>query len=826
MSKKMLIDATHPEETRVATIDQSNIITDYDFSSSLKETIKGNIYLAKIARVEPSLQAAFIEYGGGRHGFLAFSEIHPDYFRIPVSDREKLQQEILNLSENTDTLEDEEELDGVASDEEELFSEKATPLEEIGKRRFASLHRRYKIQEVVHKGQIILVQVAKEERGGKGAALTTFLSLPGRYCVLMPNSPRSGGVSRKISSQSDRSRLKKSLGALNLPQGMGLIVRTAGKDRTRSEIKRDAEYLMRLWNEIRQTTLASVAPSLIYQEDDIIKRAIRDMYSKEVEEIWVEGEEGYKIAKTFMRTLMPSHGKKIKQYKEANLSLFYTYGIESQIESMHHPRVDLPSGGSIVIHPTEALVSIDVNSGKSTRERHIEETALKTNLEAATEVARQLRLRDLAGLVVIDFIDMDEPRNVAAVERRVKESFKNDRARVQMGRISSFGLLELSRQRLSPSILEVSSQPCMHCSGTGYIRSRESLTVHILRLLEQECLKQPVQQITVKVAPMVAFYLLNHKRDILSALEKRQSVQIYIEPDKDVGQDRFMIQPVLQVNQEKPKVVLPVIHRLSEDKEVSSQEETKPEIASKQVLSEEGTEKKGRRNRRRSKKRGRSVTTGESVEEANAFPPEGDSPILGATAPSENEALPSKAGSEDKPLSASARRRRRKKNASREAKMASSASAGDSPLSEEQAIPLSDSGSVPPQRALPSSVAVDQGSSYSGPTPSSSTTPLKTHRVETPLQEKALKARAVKKGPKAPSKAAPAQAMEGGGKEEKDPLSPQPQQKFTLSPMDMLTLAPSLHPATEIDVQPPNKAKKSDKTWWRRILNSPSSGSK
>lgn len=536
MSKKMLIDAVHPEETRVALLDEKGLLVDYEFKSSTKETVKSNIYLAKIMRVEPSLQAAFVDYGGGRHGFLAFGEIHPDYFRIPVADREALKAELAAPADvlgDDEDLKESQETSAAPSDEEDLASlggdlPPGDEDEEDTLKR-PSLHRRYKIQEVVQKNQIILVQVVKEERGNKGAALTTYLSLAGRYCVLMPNSPRSGGISRKISNPADRKRLRQVLEAFSVPDGMGLIIRTAGRERTRAELKRDGQYLMRLWDSIREKTISSVAPSLVHSEDDIVKRAVRDLYSKDVELVLVSGEEGYKTAKDFMKSLMPSHSKRVQRYKSERALLFHEYGVEKQIDDMYEAEVRLPSGGSIVLHPTEALVSIDINSGRATRERHIEETATKTNLEAATEIARQVRLRDLAGLIVIDFIDMDEPRNIAAVERRLREAFRDDRARIQMGRISPFGLMEMSRQRLAPSLLETSAHPCPHCQATGYMRSTESLALSALRLLEDAGLRNPGATLALKMPQEVLLYVINQKRHALLDVETRHGIRVVFE---------------------------------------------------------------------------------------------------------------------------------------------------------------------------------------------------------------------------------------------------------------------------------------------------------
>ncbi len=428
MKKTMLIDTTHPEEIRVAVLSETGRLEEFDFETSTRQNLKGNIYLAKVIRIEPALQAAFVEYGGGRHGFLAFDDIHPDYFRIPIAERAEIE---------------------TAEDKVDLLSDDVE--EEIFVPRRMQIYKNYKIQEVLKRGQIMLVQVVKEERGNKGAALTTYLSLAGRYCVLMPNAGHGcGGVSRKIHDVKDRKRLRAIIESLDIPSTMGLIVRTAGMDRTKLEIRRDADYLLRLWGEIRDLTMTSVAPSLIYGESGLIKRAIRDVYSKDVDKVLVEGEEGYKEAKNFIKTLMPSHAKKMQQHKDPLLPLFQAYKVEEQIDEMYSPVVPLKSGGYLIVNPTEALISIDVNSGKATKERHIEETAVKTNLEAADEVARVLRLRDLAGIVVIDFIDMEDEKNIHLVERRFRDAIKIDRARIQIGRISMFGLLELSRQRLRP----------------------------------------------------------------------------------------------------------------------------------------------------------------------------------------------------------------------------------------------------------------------------------------------------------------------------------------------------------------------------------------
>ena len=609
MTTRMLIDATHPEETRVVVV-SGNRLDDFDFESSQKSQLKGNIYLAKVTRVEPSLQAAFVDYGGNRHGFLAFNEIHPDYYRIPISDREELlQQEAAEAEaeaeeiDSPDTAESDENGDsepepvetlddaavdasdsGEAADgdgparaddagddgagdddagtkaetdepeNDEPANENEAPrrsrgrgsraaradrsvdtvggdeIEDIGARRRRP-QRRYRIQEVISRRQIILVQVAKEERGSKGAAITSYISLAGRYCVLMPNTPRGGGISRKISNLADRKRLKKILDDFDIPDGMAVIVRTAGAQRTKAEIRRDYEYLIKLWDEIRERTLQSTAPALIHEEGNLIKRSIRDLYTKEIDEVLVEGDDGYRTAKDFMKLLIPSHAKRVKAYKEPKIPMFQRYQVEAQIDNIQSPTVQLKSGGTIVLSATEALVAIDVNSGRATRERNIEETALKTNLEAADEIARQLKLRDLAGLIVIDFIDMEDGRNRHAVERRLKSAMGSDRARIQIGRISAFGLLEMSRQRLRPSVMEISSNACPACGGSGLIRSTESTALTVLRAIEEEGTRQRAEEITVCVPPQVAFYILNQKRAELTAVEERYDFRVLVEAD-------------------------------------------------------------------------------------------------------------------------------------------------------------------------------------------------------------------------------------------------------------------------------------------------------
>ena len=634
MVKKMLIDATHAEETRVVVVD-GNKVEEFDFETLNKRQIAGNIYLAKVTRVEPSLQAAFVDYGGNRHGFLAFAEIHPDYYQIPAEDRQALLEEeralvsaenddeprpargqrkprndrgrndqnraertqsndavlqgpvsdagvdlealtpvlgvevagreVLDHEDDEATLESfdapftapavqseaesksQTEIDAEASDDRDHDEDaghkdhtkhQSNEIESIADEDVAdeiapmrkARARRYKIQEVIKMRQIMLVQVVKEERGNKGAALTTYLSLAGRYCVLMPNTARGGGISRKITQAADRKKLKEIAQEIKVPEGAGLIIRTAGANRTKSEIRRDYEYLMRLWEQVRELTLKSVAPTAIYEEGDLIKRSIRDLYNSEIDEVLVEGETGYRTAKDFMRMIMPSHANLVRRYNDA-MPLFARFQVESYLAGMFNPTVQLKSGGYIVIGVTEALVAVDVNSGRATKEGSIEDTAVKTNLEAAEEVARQLRLRDLAGLIVIDFIDMDERRNNTAVEKRLKDKLKTDRARIQVGRISGFGLMEMSRQRLRPGMLESTTQPCAHCHGTGLIRSDDSLSLQILRALEEEGTRNRSKEVLLKAPVAVINFLMNQKREHIASIEVRYGISVRIEAD-------------------------------------------------------------------------------------------------------------------------------------------------------------------------------------------------------------------------------------------------------------------------------------------------------
>jgi ribonuclease E len=639
MANKMLIDATHPEETRVVVV-RGHRVEEFDFESATKKQLRGNIYLAKVTRVEPSLQAAFVEYGGNRHGFLAFSEIHPDYYQIPLADRQALMEaeeaeereeterrarqhrerqnrnqaarakvetvsepaaaeaaaeaasdeapaaveatevvsvaavetadavvaeahevEIvhaddahaddagegdsfteINDDQTVETINGGEHEAGPSEDDEDQVESVGAEdaLEEVPERRIRRA-RQYRIQEVIKRRQVLLVQVVKEERGTKGAALTTYLSLAGRYSVLMPNSGRGGGISRKITNVQDRKRLKEIAHELEVPEGMGVILRTAGASRTKTEIKRDFEYLLRLWENVRELTLRSSAPSLVYEEGSLVKRSIRDLYNKDIDEVLVAGDEAYREAKDFMRMLMPSHAKNVQPYRD-NVPVFARFGVEPQLDAMFSPQVTLKSGGYLVINQTEALVAIDVNSGRSTREHNIEDTALATNLEAAEEVARQLRLRDLAGLIVIDFIDMEEPKNNKAVERKLKDCLKNDRARIQVGRISHFGLLEMSRQRIRTGVLEGSTELCPHCLGAGIVRSTESVALHVLRALEDQLLKGVTHHLTVRTRSAVALYILNQKRRHLADLEARFGLTITIAADEHLGTQHFVLE--------------------------------------------------------------------------------------------------------------------------------------------------------------------------------------------------------------------------------------------------------------------------------------------
>jgi ribonuclease E len=593
----MLIDARHPEETRVAVINGQRI-EEFDFEAADKRQLKGNIYLAKVTRVEPSLQAAFVEYGGNRHGFLAFSEIHPDYYQIPKEDRDAL------LRDEAELAAEDHGHDGEEGDESDDVLETGghhdEPSDALRRKRMA-LRRRYKIQEVIRRRQVMLIQVVKEERGSKGAALTTYLSLAGRYCVLMPNTAHGGGISRKISNPADRKRLKQVMADLHLPNGMGAIVRTAGLKRSAADIRRDFDYLTRLWDEIREKTLASQAPALIHEDSGLIKRAIRDVYNREIDQVLVEGRGGFDAAHRFMSMLMPSHAAKVVEY-EGSVPLFQRFGVEDQLEAMYQPVVQLKSGGYLVINPTEALVSIDINSGRSTREYGIEETATKTNLEAADEIGRQLRLRDMAGLVVIDFIDMENGSNVRKVEKAMKEALKNDRARVQIGRISSFGLMEMSRQRLRTGILEASTHICPMCEGTGMVRSVSSAALAALRALEAEALRGRHSDLVLRASEEVAVYLLNRKRIELAELEELYGVTIITRPDDSLIGPNFEIDAGGPPPSKKVEMVaLPPLVKIVEDGDADEAEDDDGEEGEDrgEERGEDGRRGRGRGRRRR-----------------------------------------------------------------------------------------------------------------------------------------------------------------------------------------------------------------------------------
>jgi len=810
MAKKMLIDATHAEETRVVVVD-GNKVEEFDFESENKRQLAGNIYLAKVTRVEPSLQAAFVDYGGNRHGFLAFSEIHPDYYQIPVADREalmaeeqayaeaqrakdeedekkpssrrssrsrsrsKTKAEDLKSGDAVETKEVETEISGMetidlsepeeagtpepevpegsspmervaetpveepednGADEgagaapaaepaaEEAVAEEAPAEEasadaeedkadtgdeddtETGEARSdaaakdSSIEsvaddddqedirpprkprpRRYKIQEVIKVRQILLVQVVKEERGNKGAALTTYLSLAGRYCVLMPNTARGGGISRKITNATDRKKLKEIAAEIDVPKGAGLIIRTAGAKRTKAEIKRDYEYLQRLWEQIRELTLKSIAPVKIYEEGDLIKRSIRDLYNREIDEVLVEGEGGYRIAKDFMKMIMPSHAKNVKHYVDP-MPLFARYQVESYLAGMFNPTVQLKSGGYIVIGVTEALVAIDVNSGRATKEGSIEETATKTNLEAADEVARQLRLRDLAGLIVIDFIDMDERKNNAAVEKRMKERLKTDRARIQVGRISGFGLMEMSRQRLRPGMIEATTQPCPHCHGTGLIRSDDNLALAILRQIEEEGVRRRSREVLVKCPVGIANFLINQKREHIAQIESRYGVSVRVEGDPHLISPDFTLEKFKTATRSVPEATAPVVSvdaSLMEAIEVEETAEAEPEDTEDSLSGEEAPKPKRKRRRRRRKSKsaangnGEGGETGEAQgeEEAKAEPQPAEVPAVAEAAAEEaggDETKPAEEGAAETEAEAKPKPKKRSRSRSRSKK--------------------------------------------------------------------------------------------------------------------------------------------------------------
>ncbi|MDG1102122.1 MAG: Rne/Rng family ribonuclease, partial [Ascidiaceihabitans sp.] len=810
MPKKMLIDATHAEETRVVVVD-GNKVEEFDFESENRRQIAGNIYLAKVTRVEPSLQAAFVDYGGNRHGFLAFSEIHPDYYQIPVADREALMEEERAYAEAQKAREEDDkpkkprrsrsrsrtraaevssddavvstevetpEIDGMETIDltedvgfeaniavveaeattqdvpviEEPVPEEA-PVEEAATEGVASSEeaptevetteepsensdtdadngeetkgakasskddsiesvadeddsedirpvrkprvRRYKIQEVIKVRQILLIQVVKEERGNKGAALTTYLSLAGRYCVLMPNTARGGGISRKITNAPDRKKLKEIANEIEVPQGAGLIVRTAGAKRTKAEIKRDYEYLQRMWEQIRELTLKSIAPVKIYEEGDLIKRSIRDLYNGEIDEVFVEGERGYRIAKDFMKMIMPSHAKNVKRYEDT-LPLFARFQVESYLSGMFNPTVQLKSGGYIVIGITEALVAVDVNSGRSTKEGSIEDTAVKTNLEAAEEVARQLRLRDLAGLIVIDFIDMDERKNNASVEKMMKDKLKTDRARIQVGRISGFGLMEMSRQRLRPGMIEATTQPCPACHGTGLIRSDDNLALSILRQIEEEGTRRRSREVLVRCPIGISNFLMNQKREHIAQIEARYGMAVRIEGDPSLISPDFSIEKFKTAVRNISAVIAPVVSvdtsimdkideadaaaadaqeaadRAADQSADQASDQSSAAVSTEVPVGEDGEPKPKRRRRRRRRKKS-SYTEGQDGVEAGDAQSEGDAsaePVAEADVAAETEVA-----AEEKPKPKVTRTRSTKSTAASKAATAAVADA-------------------------------------------------------------------------------------------------------------------------------------------------------
>ncbi|WP_171098840.1 ribonuclease E/G [Ruegeria sp. HKCCD7255] len=901
MAKKMLIDATHAEETRVVVVD-GNKVEEFDFESENKRQLAGNIYLAKVTRVEPSLQAAFVDYGGNRHGFLAFSEIHPDYYQIPVADREALMEEerayaeamkardeaeeakpkkrrsrsrtkaadvksddpveTLDVSsepsgmetidlddgdqaempvpegtspmevvaetpveepqdepaaeveeaaeestaaesveaeegaehaaseavaEDTDNSDDpvdsEEEADDTSEDEDQGeksadAASKDETIESVADEDDSEdirpprkpRPRRYKIQEVIKVRQVLLVQVVKEERGNKGAALTTYLSLAGRYCVLMPNTARGGGISRKITNAADRKKLKEIASDIDVPTGAGLIIRTAGAKRTKSEIKRDYEYLQRLWEQIRELTLESIAPAKIYEEGDLIKRSIRDLYNRDIDEVLVEGEGGYRIAKDFMKMIMPSHAKNVKRYEDA-LPLFARYQVESYLAGMFNPTVQLKSGGYIVIGVTEALVAIDVNSGRATKEGSIEETALKTNLEAAEEVARQLRLRDLAGLIVIDFIDMDERKNNSAVEKRLKDKLKTDRARIQVGRISGFGLLEMSRQRLRPGMLEATTQPCPACHGTGLIRSDDSMALSILRQIEEEGTRRRSREVLVRCPVGIANFLMNQKREHIAQIEARYGLSVRVEGDVHLVSPDFSMEKFKTASRIVPEATAPVISAdasLMDAIDTSDEEEAVEDS----VQSDEEQKPKRKRRRRRRKKGGGNGENGEA-QDSGAEGEASDDADAAETASEE----PASSDQDEKPAKPKRKRapRRRKKDDDAEVAQPAEVSSDESSAQADVAA-AEESG-----EAAPAEEVAQEETSEPVVEPAAEAEPQEIPSEETPeaaVAEETQEVTATEAEPEAPAEEAPEPVLETVTPEpEPEPAPAKPKRK-------------------------------------------------
>ena len=915
MAKKMLIDATHAEETRVVVVD-GNKVEEFDFETINKRQLAGNIYLAKVTRVEPSLQAAFVDYGGNRHGFLAFAEIHPDYYQIPVADREALLEEERRLAEaeeqeerssrsrrrkrggakpeaaNADPevksdaipgmelldAEDEAseaevvetveaadlvESDVVATEAPDEATEASEEAEDESHDHDHHVHptdesiesvadedveeeirpvrkprpRRYKIQEVIKVRQIMLVQVVKEERGNKGAALTTYLSLAGRYCVLMPNTARGGGISRKITNAADRKKLKEIAGELEVPRGAGLIIRTAGAQRTKTEIKRDYEYLMRLWEQIRDLTMQSVAPAPIYEEGDLIKRSIRDLYSKDIDEVLVEGERGYRLAKDFMKMIMPSHAKNVRHYTE-QLSLFSRFQVESYLSAMFNPVVQLKSGGYIVIGVTEALVAIDVNSGRATKEGSIEETALKTNLEAAEEVARQLRLRDLAGLIVIDFIDMEERKNNASVEKRLKEKLKTDRARIQVGRISGFGLLEMSRQRLRPGMIESTTQPCPHCHGTGLIRSDDSLALSVLRAIEEEGTRKRCREVLVKVPVAVANYLMNAKREHVAQIEARYGLSVRIEADPSLVSPDFSIErfktatrvipeaPHLDVVSVSASLMAEVDEDVVEEDEDEAEEVEASEASDAGEAGEDQPKKKRRRRRRRKKKNGEDgMIDGDDASDDDGE--DGDENASDESVESEAEAGQTEASAEaeepvveEKPKSTRSRSRSRSKKAEVEAETAPA----EAEVSE-AGEPVEAEAKPKPSRSKTSSSSRSRKKKDEGDAAAPKTTSSRSRKPkEAPVAE-AASAEAVAE-PVAETVVAPEPVIEAAPEPVVEevavaapvaPVAPEPIEAVAVE--EVIVAEPAIEPAApeaQVEASPEEPAKPKRTGWWSR----------
>ncbi len=902
MTTRMLIDARHREETRVAVV-KNNRIEEFDFESAERKQLKGNIYLAKVTRVEPSLQAAFVDYGGNRHGFLAFSEIHPDYYQIPKEDRDALlREEAEHAAEEAalraehddddhdddahddrdhDDYDDADHHDDDDADHDDAEGGEGAPAKkprngnddqvEALRQRRMNLRRRYKIQDVIRRRQVLLVQVVKEERGNKGAALTTYLSLAGRYCVLMPNTSHGGGISRKISNAADRKRLKSIMADMQLPSSMGCIVRTAGLQRTKVEIKRDFDYLARLWDGIREATLGSSAPALIYGDSDLIKRAIRDIYNKDIDEVIVEGEEGYRHAKEFMRLLMPSHARRVKQYADA-VPLFQRAHVEDQLAAMYHPVVQLKSGGYLVINPTEALVSIDINSGRSTREHNIEQTATATNLEAAKEIARQLRLRDMAGLVVIDFIDMDNNSNVRKVEKAMKEALKDDRARIQVGRISSFGLMEMSRQRLRTGVLEASTRPCPHCEGTGLVRTASSAGLSALRLIEDEAARGRGSVLTLRASQEATIYVLNKKRADIAEIEDRYGVIVEIVPDREEEGARMSVEASGPPPAHPPKIEALVeedyddvpddIEDEEEEDEVVEAVEEEPRREREREERGEG-EGRGRRRRRRGRRgRNREDEAGDAASDDTA-----DAPVDATDANDADTDVESVAGDEAETVEADGEqpqgegRRRRGRRGRRggrrhaegtptegsDAAVDSADADGDAPAANEPIVEAGDAGPVTTGLDAPAPAKIEDAEPVEAPRTRrrprarkvADTAPVEAPAAaeaepavaEAPVTAPAADAEPAPKPKRTRKKATPAPAAEEAPAAEAPAAEEKPKRRRTrkaattdVAPADTVTAPEPAAPADPEDAETPatdaatETGEQPRRGWWQRTF--------